>query len=553
MSSGLVFAGMSLRAFDMESRRRLRNFVVATLLLVFPAVVAIQSRGARAQNSPSLAEKINQIAARPEYRHSTFGVEVYSLDDNKAVFALRGDELFTPASTTKLLTEGSALELLGADYRFHTRIYRTGPILSDGTLRGNLILVAAGDPNLSGRIQPDETLAFENEDHSYDSSPDTRAVPGDPLLVIHEFARQIASRGIKKIQGNVMVDAGLFPEGDREEGTGVVISPVCVNDNLIDLTITPGTKEGAPATLQVSPRTSYASFVSQVTTSASGGHASVEQNEKTNANGSRSVMLTGSTPMGPPILVAYRVPEPSRFAGVVLAEALREKGISVNSSAPASKPNFKVFASEYTAGNMVAEHVSPPLSEEVKVTLKVSQNLHASMTPFILGAILGHKTTDIDQSGFDLEHGFLAKAGLDLSAASQGDGAGGAQSAYFTPDFVVHYLAFMAKQKDFAAFEKALPILGRDGTLFKIQADSPAAGHVFAKTGTFGSYDALNKNVMLNGKGLAGYTTTPDGRHLAFAAYINHVSLPLDDPDAPQTVVGQALGEIAAAIYSSPN
>jgi D-alanyl-D-alanine carboxypeptidase len=190
----------------------------------------------------------------------------------------------------------------------------------------------------------------------------------------------------------------------------------------------------------------------------------------------------------------------------------------------------------------------------VKVTLKVSQNLHASMTPYILGAILGHKTTEVDQGGFDLEHDFLAKAGLDLSAASQGDGAGGAGSAYFTPDFVVHYLAFMAKQKDFSAFENALPILGRDGTLFKIQVDSPATGHVFAKTGTFGSYDALNKNVMLNAKGLAGYTTTPDGRHLAFAAYINRVSLPLDDPDAPQTVVGQALGEIANAIYSSsPN
>jgi len=44
--------------------------------------------------------------------------------------------------------------------------------------------------------------------------------------------------------------------------------------------------------------------------------------------------------------------------------------------------------------------------------------------PFILGAIVGHKTQDIDQGGFDLEHDFLAKAGLDLSGASQADGAG---------------------------------------------------------------------------------------------------------------------------------
>lgn len=510
---------------------------------------------AHAQNSSDLAAKISQIAARPEYKHATFGVEVYSLDENKVVFDLRGDELFTPASTTKLLTEGSALELLGADYRFHTRIYRTGPIGADGILRGDLVLVASGDPNLSGRIQPDGTLAFENEDHSYDGSPDTRAVPGDPLLVIHEFATQIASRGIKKIQGNVLVDARLFPEGDREDGTGVVISPVCVNDNVIDITVTPGAKEGAATTIHVSPKTAYATFNNHITTSASGAsgrHASVQPSTDTvNPDGSRTVTFTGTVPMGAPILIAYRVPEPSRFAAVTLVEALRQKGITANLPPAGVKPDFKSMAAKYTTENLVAEHVSPPLSEEVKVTLKVSQNLHASMTPYILGAILGHKTTEVDQGGFDLEHDFLTKAGLDLSAASQGDGAGGAGSAYFTPDFVVNYLAFMAKQKDFEVFEKALPILGRDGTLFKIQLDSPAAGRVFAKTGTFGSYDALNKNVMLNAKGLAGYTTTPDGRHLAFAAYINRVSLPLDDPDAPQNVVGQALGEIASAIYSS--
>ena len=291
-----------------------------------------------------------------------------------------------------------------------------------------------------------------------------------------------------------------------------------------------------------------------MTTSESKAHASVQPSTDTaNSQGSHTVTLTGIFPMGhAPILFVYHVPEPSRFAEVTLVEALREKGIAAKFPPLGPKLDFKVASHAYTQENLVAEHVSPPLSEEVKVTLKVSQNLHASMTPYILGAVLAHKTTDIDQAGFDLERDFLARAGLDLTAISQADGAGGAQSAYFTPDFVVHYLAFMSKQKDFPAFQNGLPILGRDGTLWKIQIDSPAAGHVFAKTGTFGSYDALNKNLMLNGKGLAGYMTTPDGRRLAFAVYANRVSLPLDDPDAPQTVVGQALGEIATAIYSTP-
>jgi D-alanyl-D-alanine carboxypeptidase len=55
---------------------------------------------------------------------------------------------------------------------------------------------------------------------------------------------------------------------------------------------------------------------------------------------------------------------------------------------------------------------------------------------------------------------------------------------------------------------------------------------------------------MLLGKGLAGYTTTPAGEHLAFALYVNHVELP-DDRNVSD-LAGQALGEIASAIYALP-
>jgi D-alanyl-D-alanine carboxypeptidase/D-alanyl-D-alanine-endopeptidase (penicillin-binding protein 4) len=211
--------------------------------------------------------------------------------------------------------------------------------------------------------------------------------------------------------------------------------------------------------------------------------------------------------------------------------------------------DFKALALHYDAAHLVAEHVSLPLSEEIKVTLKVSQNLHASMMPLTLGAILGHDSGDSSQAGFDQEQRFLAASGLDLSGAAQSDGAGG--DAFFTPDFMVHYLTYLSTRPDFAVFRHALPILGRDGTLVKIQKDSPAAGHVFAKTGTYGSYDALNKKLMLTGKGLAGYIDTPSGQHLVFAAYVNMVELPLDSPDAVNEVAGQALGKIAAAAYAT--
>jgi PBP4 family serine-type D-alanyl-D-alanine carboxypeptidase len=517
--------------------KKFRTLLLLSLLLLASASVSTAQ-------STTLAQRIQSIMNRAEFRHALFGIEFYSLDSAKPIYTINADKLFTPGSTTKLLTEGTALELLGADFRFHTRVYRTGPITADGTLDGDLVLVASGDPNLSGRINADGTLAFENEDHSYDGDPNTRAVPGDPLLVIRRLAQQIADKQIKKIRGHVMVDIGLFREGARELGTGVVMSPIVVNDNIIDVTVGPGAAEGAPVVFKQSPATSYVTLVNRAVTGKADSEAQIRFTGDTrNPDGTHTVTLTGSFPAGKPaILFKYSVPEPSRFAETVLTEALREKGIGVEMSGERRDPT--ALSASYVPDQLVAEHVSTPLKEEIKVTLKVSQNLHASITPLILGALLAPKNSD--RTGFDLEHDFLVRAGLDVMGAQQGDGAGG--NAHFTPEFMVSYLAYMSKQKNFQAFYDALPILGRDGTLFDIQTQSPAAGFVHAKTGTFSAYDPLNRRLLVTAKGLAGYMTTRKGEHLAFAIYINNVSVPTGG-DSVKKIVGQAVGEIAAAAY----
>jgi D-alanyl-D-alanine carboxypeptidase/D-alanyl-D-alanine-endopeptidase (penicillin-binding protein 4) len=352
--------------------------------------------GKPASGSAGLVERIQEIIGRPEFGHASFGIEFYSLDTGRPLFALNEEKLFTPASTTKLLTEGTALELLGADYRFHTRIYRFGPIETDGTLKGDLILVASGDPNLSGRLRPDGTLAFENVDHTYAGSPDTRAVRGDPLLVVRELAGQVAAHGVKRVEGHFLVDGSLFPEGDADRGTGMIISPIAVNDNVIDLTARPGPSVGEPVKLEISPATAYARFINQAKTGPADSKPEIKwERDLTNSDGSHVVTVAGNLSFGrPPILFAYAVPEPTRFAEMVFVEALRDKGVVVlkTESRPA---DFKFPAASYTPENALAEHVSPPLSEEVKVTLKVSQNLHAAMMPYILGAILATRATTL--------------------------------------------------------------------------------------------------------------------------------------------------------------
>jgi N-acyl-D-amino-acid deacylase len=529
----------------------LKHTVRLMVLGFTAAAVACCGTTMSAQSDASFEQRIKKIMNRPEYAHSRFGIKFISADTGDVVYELNSPQLFVPGSTTKLLSTGTALELLGGDYRFHTKIYRTGPIQKDGTLDGDLVLLASGDMDLSNRIQPDGTLAFEDEDHSY-GGPDSKGLPGDPLQVIHEFAKQVAGKGIKRIKGRVLVDATLFPEGERELGTGVVISPIVVNDNVVDVVASPGATDGSPVQLKIAPQTAYVTIINQATTQKSGTKTSLSyENDKLNPDGTRSVTLTGGLALGAkPTMVSYPVPEPSRYAATLLVEALKRDGVIAALAAPADQVDFKALSAKYTADNVIAEHISPPFKEEAKVTLKVSQNLHASSMPFLLGALIGHAEKQIDQAGFDLEHEFLTKAGLDLGGAAQSDGAGG--NAFFSPDFMVHYLLYMSKQKNYQDFYRALPILGKDGTLVKIQVNSPAAGHVHAKTGTYGSYDALNKKVMVTGKGLAGYMDTASGQHLIFALYVNMVEVSMDDPDAIQKIAGEALGEISAAAYDAP-
>src|SRR5712691_7219728 len=519
------------------------------LNVLFPMLIlAFQAPPSHAQSEGPLAQRIAKVISRPEFAHANFGIEFYSLDTGKVIYALNADKLFVPASTTKILTEGTLLAKLGADYRFHTRVYRTGPIDKHGTLMGDLILVASGDPNLSNRIQPDGTLAFVDHDHSYNGP----ALPGDPLTVIQEFVSQIKFKGVRKIEGHIYVDTSLMPDAEREGGTGVVMSSIMVNDNVIDLVGKPGSKSGDAVQLSVSPRNSYLRFVNNVVTGESKSKLAFSASDPVAApDGSLAVTLTGSIPVGmEPQTAALAVPSPTQFATIVLGDALKAAGIVVNPEAAAPVTDFTPYQRFYTAENQLAEHVSPPLSEEIKITLKVSQNLHAGMGPYLLGLLVAKDLKDPLRAGFKAEQAFLQDAKLDLSGAAQGDGAGGDWADLFSPDFIVHYMIYWSTRPDYDVFFKGLPILGKDGTLAKIQTNSPGAGHVFAKTGTFGSEDKLNGKMMLNGKGLTGYVITKNGEKLAFAAYVNHVSL-APDPEAAQQVAGQALGEIAAAAYDA--
>ena len=165
---------------------------VRAVAALSPVLVAGWMAAAPAAAQPAPPRRIAEVMARPEFAHASWGMEFYDLQTGRTVFAHNRQQLFVPGSTTKVVTMGTALEVLGPDHRFRTRMYRTGPVVG-GIVQGDLVLVASGDPNLSGRARPDGRYAFIDQDHSYGGPP----LPDDPLLVMKSLALApaLASRG----------------------------------------------------------------------------------------------------------------------------------------------------------------------------------------------------------------------------------------------------------------------------------------------------------------------------------------------------------------------
>jgi D-alanyl-D-alanine carboxypeptidase/D-alanyl-D-alanine-endopeptidase (penicillin-binding protein 4) len=118
-----------------------------------------------------------------------------------------------------------------------------------------------------------------------------------------------------------------------------------------------------------------------------------------------------------------------------------------------------------------------------------------------------------------------------------------------TPRATVALLRYMAARDDFAVFERALPVLGVDGTLARaVPADSPVRGKVQAKTGTMFWHNRMNGGALLTSKSLAGYMTTKSGSRLAIALFVNNLpTKSADDRDR----IGKALGQLCQVIFES--
>jgi D-alanyl-D-alanine carboxypeptidase/D-alanyl-D-alanine-endopeptidase (penicillin-binding protein 4) len=485
---------------------------------------------------------IEAVIDGPDYRHAHWGILVTDLETGQVVFDLNPDKLFAPASTTKLYSVAAALDALGADYRFETRIHRVGAVSPTGELQGVLILEASGDLSMGGRTNSEGRITFKDSDHTYANGNETAELTEpDPLAGLNELARQVAAAGIKRVRGEVIINDGLF---DKAEGTGSGpgrLTPIMINDNVVDILVTPR-KVGEPAHVTWRPETVAFAIDALVDTAPAG----VETSVTVTAAGPGKLTVRGRIAAGHrPLVRVHEVEDAASFARTLLIEALRRAGVVVDASAVASnRLDARPGLHESVILEPVAKLTSPPFSESAKLILKVSHNLHASTLPLLVAVKRGERTLE---QGLRLQHDFLERVGVDVETISFGGGAGGSRADYTTPRATVQLLRYMSTRQDFAAYQAALPILGVDGTLASaVASDSPAKGHAQAKTGTLFWKNVMNDRYLLTSKALAGYMTAASGRRLAFAMFVNNTHL---ERASDTTREGKALGRVCETIF----
>jgi D-alanyl-D-alanine carboxypeptidase/D-alanyl-D-alanine-endopeptidase (penicillin-binding protein 4) len=500
------------------------------------------------QAADSIESKVDAVLKTTGYQNAHWGLHVVDSATGKTVYEKNADRMFGPASVTKLYSTAAALVDLGAEHRFETPVVRRGNIDNEGTLHGDLILVASGDLSLGGRTGPTGTLLFEDNDHIYAGGSNSGTlVPCDPLAGLDELARVIGSAGIKRVGGDVLIDDRMF-EPAASTGSGPThVTPIMINDNLIDVLVTPSSREGEPATIKIVPQTAFVTVDAQVDTVAEGSKASVT----VRGVGPRSLTVRGRVPVGhKPLVKIYAVDEPASFARALFIETLRRRGIKVMASPLGRNESERLPArTEVAALPRLASYTSPPFREYVKVILKVSHNLHASTLPLLIAA--NHGETNLAQ-GLRREGKILQRLGVDLSTVAFGGGAGGAREDLVTPRATVTLLRAMAKRPDYPSYKAAMPVLGEDGTLAKsVGRDSPARGHARAKTGTYWVDNAVSGKSVITSKALAGTIDAADGRTLAFAFFLNNV--PVEETGVgvseATAAAGRVLGRLCEVFY----
>jgi D-alanyl-D-alanine carboxypeptidase/D-alanyl-D-alanine-endopeptidase (penicillin-binding protein 4) len=469
------------------------------------------------QSSPMIVQKPPQTLAdlqsairarlqRPELRRGQVGIKIVSLTSGKIIFEENAEKYFMPASNMKNFTVATALEKLTPDFRFVTSVYAPSAPDSAGVIKGNLRIFGRGDISIS-----------------------TSFSDGNYYKGLDDLADKIVATGVKRVEGDLIADETYFVGNpvpgewewdDLQWYYGAEISALPLNDNAIDLSVTPG-PVGYPCSVRVSPFNPIFRVTNQCLTSAAGTLRTLKIEKKVDRN---ILEITGALPAGNSgFSGSVTVSRPAELFVALLKERLALKGVTITGQTRAVK--LKPVGTP-EASVEIAKLESPPLSVIAAKTMKPSQNMYTETLLWTLGenaraavtipggGVAPVSTANSADLGLSAVSRFLNEIGVAPDGIIQHDGSGLSRHNLITPAAVVQLYSYMGRQSKFSqAWRDSLTIGGVDGTLRNRFSGTRAAGNVRGKTGTIDQVSALS-----------GYVKTAAGEELVFSMVVNGVN-----------------------------
>ena len=463
--------------------------LAAIMTVIFAAVTSAAAQN----NGTASAPARTQTVSAPD--EAQVGICVRKVS-GKVLSEEEAGKNFLPASNLKLVTCGAALECLGADFRFQTEVAYSGKVGDDGVLCGDLHIVGGGDPTLG--------------------ASDPYAAPRDSLFA--RWTRAVRAAGIRSIAGSVVGDSRRMPGEvngswmyeDMATGYGAACSALMFNRNCLELELRPGAAEGDPVNVGADAKIfRKGDSAADVLTPEEAPWMTIENRCVTGPSGSGdqsclfisefapSARLGGSFALGKACkTVSYNNPFADfscayEFARHLAGEGIPCKAVTATSSCHPTAVfrtageafGFSVFD---TCGSLaysghfapqdslttITVTYSPRLSEIVRETLRVSDNLYAEA---LLRALTlssssdPHLSADTEEA-LTFQAALLKGLGLNLSRTRLDDGSGLSRKNSVSPSFMVSFLTAMSSRPCFSDFLGAMNTPGPDEALLGTSA-----------------------------------------------------------------------------------
>lgn len=403
-------------------------------------------------------EQVFQTIDQSEFTNARWGVFVFNLNTNKIVCERDSRKLFNPASIHKLLTSIVALDKLGADFKWQTKIVSKSSI-ENGVLNGDLTLYGHGAPDF-------DSAGLDN------------------------LIAQLKAKNLRKITGNVVGDESFFRGDNLGDGWtwndaqwyyGAEASAISINRNLTEIKLQNGKvvaeNEFVPVTADIKPVEDRTAYGIKRTL------------------GDDTVYVWGNVGY---FEAKVSVSKPALTAAKMFKEALQKNGITVEGEAKSIDWKSVDKTVEIEAVEL-ASIDSQTLGEIVRRMNKDSVNIYAELILRTLGKRFGdsapdedtaiQRTRGDDAAGASVIKKWLTENNIAADEIKIHDGSGLSRLDFVTPEAVGRALIFAAQSKYADTFKNSLPVAGTDGTLRGRMGN--VRGKVLAKTGSIMYVNAL--------------------------------------------------------------